>query len=209
MSATMTPRRSIVVFDLGGVLIDWDPRHLYRKLFADDGAMEHFLTEICSHEWNLAQDAGRGWDEAVAELSTRHPDHAPMIAAFRARWPEMLSGPISGTVEILRELRTRGTILYALTNWSHETFPIAEAMPEYDFLGWFVGIVVSGREQLVKPDPRIYAVLLDRYDLNPADLVYIDDNPKNAAAATALGMRGIHFATPEALRSELVGLGLL
>jgi 2-haloacid dehalogenase len=196
------------VFDLGGVLIDWDPRHLYRKLFPDDeAAMERFLSGICTPAWNLEQDAGRSWAEALAMLKARHPEQADMIDAFHLRWPEMLAGPIAGTVDILAELRAAGTRLYALTNWSHETFPIALEL--YDFLGWFEGIVVSGQERMIKPDPRLYQVLLDRYALRPEDIVYIDDNPANAEAATRLGMHGLHFTGPAALRADLAALGLL
>ncbi|MGA9865576.1 MAG: HAD family phosphatase [Acetobacteraceae bacterium] len=195
------------MFDLGGVLIDWNPRHLYRKLFdGDDDAMERFLTDVCSNSWNLRQDAGRGWAEAIAELSARHPAHAPLIEAFRTRWAEMLAGPIEGTVAILRELRNAGTPLYALTNWSHETFPIARE--RYEFLSWFDAIVVSGAERLVKPDPAIFTLLMERHGLRAEQLVFVDDNPRNADAATALGMHGIHFVSPAGLRADLAKLGL-
>jgi 2-haloacid dehalogenase len=201
-------RRTTVVFDLGGVLVDWDPRHLYRKLFPDDAAgMERFLAEVCTSEWNLQQDAGRSWAEAVTLLKGKHPDQATLIDAFHQRWPEMLAGPIEGTVAILRELRDIGTPLYALTNWSHETFPIA--LKRFEFLDWFRGIVVSGQEKLVKPDPRIYQLLMERHGLQPEDIAYVDDNLRNAEAATALGMHGIHFIGPTALRKELTLLGLL
>jgi 2-haloacid dehalogenase len=202
---SISSRRSTVVFDLGGVLIDWDPRHLYRKLFADTAAMEDFLATVCTAEWNLQQDAGRSWAEATAALKAQHPGQAAMIDAFHARWPEMMAGSIDGTVAILRSLHAAGTPLYALTNWSAETFPFA--LERFDFLGWFRGIVVSGHEKLVKPDPQIYRVLLERHGLHAPDIVYIDDNPHNAAAATALGMHGIHFTQPTALRRELAGLG--
>jgi 2-haloacid dehalogenase len=200
-------QRTIVVFDLGGVLIDWDPRHLYRKLINDEAAMEHFLAEVCSPAWNLEQDRGRPWKDAIELLVRLHPIHANLIAAFHERWPEMLGGPIPGSVGILRELRARATPLYALTNWSDETFHHAENI--YDFLGWFHGIVVSGREKIVKPDPAIYRLLCRRFALDPATLVYIDDNPNNVAAASELGMHGIHFTAPPALRGELASLGLL
>jgi 2-haloacid dehalogenase len=201
-------RRSIVAFDLGGVLIDWNPRHLYRKLFpGDDAGMERFLAEVCTSEWNLQQDAGRSWQEATALLREAHPDRAALIDAFHQRWPEMIVGAIAGTVEILRELKRNHTPLYALTNWSDETFPVAAE--RFDFMDWFAGVVVSGREKLIKPDPRIYRLLMARYGLRADDMVYIDDNAGNAEAATALGMHGIHFVGPEALRQELTALGLL
>lgn len=200
--------RTTVVFDLGGVLIDWDPRHLYRKLFADDeAAMERFLSEICTSEWNLQQDAGRSWAEATALLKAEHPAHAGLIDAFHQRWPEMMAGEIEGTVAILHELKEAGTPLYALTNWSHETFPAA--LERFAFLSWFQGIVVSGQERLVKPDPQIYLLLVTRHGLRPEEIVYIDDNPHNAAVATSLGMHGIHFTGAAPLRRELAALGLL
>lgn len=203
----MDTKPSGVVFDLGGVLIDWDPRHLYRKLIPDQAEMERFLTEVCSPAWNLEQDRGRSWAEACALLRARHPAHGALIDAFRSRWPEMLAGPIEGSVDILRELKDARTRLFGLTNWSHETFPIAVEL--YDFLGWFETIVVSGKEGLVKPDARIYHLLTERSGLDPTTLVYIDDNPANAAAATALGMHGVHFTSPSALRRELTSLGIL
>jgi 2-haloacid dehalogenase len=204
----MTGRRTTAVFDLGGVLIDWDPRHLYRKLFhGDDAAMERFLAEICTVEWNAEQDAGRSWSEATALLKAEHPQHAALIDAFHQRWPETMAGAIDGSVDILRKLKDSGVPLYALTNFSHETFPVA--LDRFEFLGWFRGIVVSGQERMVKPDPRIYNLLVSRHGLDPADIVYIDDNPSNAAAATALGMHGITFTTQAALAAELSAIGLL
>jgi 2-haloacid dehalogenase len=199
--------RTTVIFDLGGVLIDWDPRHLYRKLISDETEMERFLTEVCSPAWNLEQDRGRPWNEATELLIRQHPTDAALIEAFRERWPEMLGDPIQGTVDILRELRDRSTPLYALTNWSDATFHHAESL--YDFLGWFHGIVVSGREKIVKPDPAIYRVLCKRYALESGALVYIDDNPNNTAAASELGMHGIHFTDPPTLRRELAALGFV
>lgn len=198
--------RTTVVFDLGGVLFDWNPRHLYRKLFAEDeAAMERFLAEVCTSDWNLQQDAGRYWAEAIAELSGRYPEHAPLIEVFRSRWPEMLKGQIDGSVAILQELKDAGTALYALTNWSHETFPIA--LERFPFLSWFNGILVSGAERLIKPDPRIFSLLTERYGLRADELVFVDDNLGNAEAATALGWHGIHFVSPGALRAELAALG--
>lgn len=207
-SAPPSPLRSIVVFDLGGVLIDWNPRHLYRKLFAgDDSAMEHFLTHVCTQDWNECQDAGRSFAEAAALLKADHPEKAHLIDAFGERFDEMMSGAIDGSVEILGELRARGVKLYGLTNWSAETYPLA--FRRFEFLRWFGGILVSGEVGVIKPDPRIYRLLFERFAIAPAQAVYIDDNPRNAAAATALGMQGIHFSDPLSLRRELTGLGLL
>jgi 2-haloacid dehalogenase len=147
-------RFDTVVFDLGGVLIDWNPRHLYRRLFDDEAAMERFLAEVCTQQWNEQQDAGRSWGEAVATLSARYPQHAGLIQAYRARWEEMLGGPMAPSVAVLDELRGRSLRLYALTHWSHETIPVA--WERYDFLHWFAGVMVSGEERLTKPDPAIF-----------------------------------------------------
>jgi 2-haloacid dehalogenase len=200
--------RDVVIFDLGGVLIEWDPRHLYRKLFAgDDAAMEHFLATVCTHDWNSDQDAGRSFAEGARLLTAQHPDKAELIDAYGARFDEMMPGPIAGTVAILAELRERGTPLYALTNFSAETYPPTFA--RFDFLKWFRGVVVSGEVKAIKPNPEIFRVLLDTYAIDPRRAVFIDDVPANAAAATALGIHGIPFTKPETLRTELVGLGLL
>ena len=202
------PGRSIVVFDLGGVLIDWDPRHLYRKLFAgDEAAMEHFLATVCTHEWHRHHDAGRSLAEGVRTLKDLHPDKAELIDAFGTRQGEMLAGSIAGAVEILKELRDRDVPLYALSNWPAETFPLARQ--RFDFLGWFRGILVSGEIGAIKPEPRIYEVLLERFAIDPLSAVFIDDVAVNAAAARAFGIHAIHFTTPAALRAELVALGLL
>ena len=150
----MTAQRSVVVFDLGGVLIDWNPRHLYRKLFQDEAEMEDFLANICTAEWNLQQDAGRSFAEACAALELKYPDKAGMIDAWFARFDEMMAGPISGTVDILAELRECEVQLYALSNWSAETFPFAQR--RFEFLKWFRAIFLSAEVRLVKPDPRIF-----------------------------------------------------
>jgi 2-haloacid dehalogenase len=197
-----------VVFDLGGVLIDWNPRYLYRKLFAgDDAAMEHFLTHVCNNAWNLAQDGGRTWADATELLSAKHPEQRPLISAYRERWDEMLNGPIQGTLDVLAELKEKGVPIYALTNWSAETFPIAKE--RYEFLGWFRDILVSGEEKLIKPDRRIYELLLSRNGLTAAESIFIDDALHNVAGAQAAGMAALHFQTPEKLRSDLAVLGLL
>jgi 2-haloacid dehalogenase len=202
------PFRNIVVFDLGGVLVDWDPRHLYRKLFRnDETAMEHFLASVCTDEWNRAQDAGRSFVEGARLLKRQHPDKAELIDAYGARFDEMIAGPIAGTVEILAELRDRGTPLYGLTNWSAETYPLA--LKRFEFLSWFRGILVSGEVGAIKPDPRIYGLMLARFATDPRNAVYIDDKAANAEAARRFGMHGIHFTTPDALRRELVRLGVL
>jgi 2-haloacid dehalogenase len=207
MLAAPAPQRSVVVFDLGGVLIDWNPRHLYRKLFADDAAMEEFLSTVCTQAWNERQDAGRTFAEATALLREQHPHHAELIEAYGARFDEMMKGPIEGSVAILETLHRRGVPLYALSNWSRETFPLAER--RFEFLRRFRGVVISGHEGVIKPDPRIFRILLERHRIAPEGAVYIDDNPRNAEAARALGIHGIHFTHPDKLRRELEGLRLL
>jgi 2-haloacid dehalogenase len=200
--------RRIVVFDLGGVLLQWNPRFLYRKLFpGDEQAMENFLATVCTQEWNERQDAGRPFAAAIGELVAKHADKAHLIEAFRTRFDEMIPAAIDGTVEILLELSRAGVPLYALTNFSAETFPAQR--DRFAFLSAFDGIVVSGEEGVIKPDPRIFRILLERYAVVPAHAVFVDDNAANAAAATALGMHGIHFRSPRQLRDELVALSLL
>ena len=202
------PGRSVVVFDVGGVLIDWDPRHLYRKLFSgDEPAMEHFLASVCTHEWNRCQDAGRSFAEGARLLKLQHPDQAELIDAYGARFDEMMPGPLAGAVEILAELRERGTPLYLLSNFSAETFP--PALERFDFLGWFRGMVISGEVGVIKPDPRIFKILLTRFAIDPHSAIYIDDVAANAEAARPFGIHAIHFTTPGALREELVRLALL
>ena len=199
---------SAVVFDLGGVLIDWDPRHLYRKVFVgDEAAMEAFLATVCTPEWNAQQDAGRPWAEAVASLVREFPAERERIVAFHERWPETLGGPIEGTVAILGELRAHGMPIYALSNWSAETFPVARA--RYPFLGLFDGIVISGEERLAKPDSRLFRILFERFQLNPRSTIFVDDGEPNIAVAAELGMLSLRFMGPAALRADLRTLGLL
>jgi 2-haloacid dehalogenase len=200
--------RSVAVFDLGGVLIDWNPRYLYRKLFnGDDAAMEHFLANICTSQWNVQQDAGRTLAEGCAVLKRHHPGHAQFIDAWRERYQEMLGGPIQGTVDLLADLRSRGVPIYALSNWSAETYPAAQK--RFDFLEWFDGIVLSGKVRLIKPDPRIYRLFCETHGVDPGQAVYIDDLQPNVDAAAALGMHGIRFTDPAALRGELTKVGLI
>jgi 2-haloacid dehalogenase len=196
-----------VVFDLGGVLIDWDPRYLFRKLLADEAAVEEFLATVCTPEWNAEQDRGRPFAEAVAELVERHPAHAAAITAYHERWPEMLGGDVPGTVALLAELRAAGVPLYALTNWSAETFGFARE--RFEFLSWFDGVVVSGEERMAKPEPGIFQLLLDRFGLAPSATVFVDDAPGNVAAARRLGVDAVQFQGPDRLRQDLRMRGLL
>jgi 2-haloacid dehalogenase len=206
--ASATGPIEAVVFDLGGVLIDWNPRHLYRSLFPDDEAgMERFLDEVCSPAWNASQDAGRSWSEAIELLAAEHPEQRDLIVAYRERWGEMLAGPIQDTVEVLGELVAEGLPVYALSNWSAETFPIARQ--RFEFLSWFRAVVVSGEVRLVKPDVAIFRHLLDTFRLRPSATVFVDDSAANVAAAQGLGMIGIPFTNAADLRGDLRALGVL
>ncbi len=181
-----------VVFDFGGVLIDWNQRYLYRKVFASEEEMEWFLANVCTSEWNARQDAGRPFAEGIAEAKAQYPQYSEQIEMFWSRWIEMVGGEIQENTDWLRRLKAEGYGIYGLTNWSAETLP--QVMESYDFFSLFDGIVVSGEEHLLKPDPRIYRVLLNRYHLNPAECLFVDDNPQNVAAAKHIGMWGLTFA---------------
>jgi 2-haloacid dehalogenase len=197
-----------VVFDLGGVLIDWNPRYVFRSLFGgDEAGMERFLEQVCSPAWNLELDAGRPWREAVDALIRQYPGRHDMITAYDERWAEMLGGPIQGTVEVLAELRAAGIRLAAITNWSAEKFPIARA--RYDFLDWFEVIVVSGDVGICKPRERIYRILLERTGLRPGSTAYVDDLPINVATAARIGFVPVPFEDPIRLRRDLATLGAL
>lgn len=197
-----------VIFDLGGVLIDWNPRHLYRKLFEEEEKMEYFLEHICTGAWNEQQDAGYPLAQATEERVRAFPEHESAIRAFYGRWPEMLGGPISHAVELLEQIHQAQTHqLFALTNWSHETWH--HAWGRYGFLRLFEGILVSGQEGLKKPDPKIYERLLSKYGIEPKRALFIDDSHRNAKAARALGIRSIHFTNPTALRVALQHYGII
>jgi len=196
-----------IVFDIGNVLIQWEPRALYRKIFATEDEVDWFLTHVCPPSWNLEQDRGRSFADAVVEAQARHPQHADAIAAYHLRWQETILGSIGGTVAILEDLHEAGVPLYAITNWNQEKF--RETRGRFAFLQRFRDIVVSGDERLVKPDAAIYRVLLDRNGLAAGDCLFIDDSPKNVTGAEAVGMKAHHFTTPEALRADLVRHGVL
>jgi 2-haloacid dehalogenase len=197
-----------VIFDLGGVLIDWNPSYVFDRMFDNEEMKRHFFEKICTSDWNEMQDAGRSLKEATEELVKKHPDWKEYIESYYGRWEEMLGGPIQGTVAIFRELKESGKYkLYALTNWSAELFPIA--LERYEFLHWFDGRVVSGEEKMRKPFPEFYQLLLDRFGLKPAQTVFIDDNLRNAQAAAVMGLKTIRFQSPEQLREDLVKLGIL
>jgi len=201
------PAPTHVVFDLGGVLIDWNPRHLYRDLIGDESEREHFLTHVVGQEWNREQDSGRPIAEANAWLIARHPDKRALIEAYYERFDTMIGDAIHGSVAVLEELHTRGTPLYVLSNWSAETFHHAER--RFAFLERFDGMLISGREGLRKPDPAIFHLLAQRFALKPERTVFIDDHAPNIESAGSLGFQTHHFNKPEKLRTDLVDLGLL
>jgi 2-haloacid dehalogenase len=197
-----------VIFDLGAVLIDWNQRYLYRKIFNTEEEMEWFLAHVCTSEWNEEQDGGRPFAEAVKIQTQLFPQFEKEIEAFWKRWPEMLAGQIDGTVKLFEKLKQSDHLkFYALTNWSAETFPIA--LERFEFFKWFDGIVVSGEEKTRKPFPEFYHRLLDRYQVNPAEALFIDDNIKNVEAAKMLGINSIHFISSTQLETNLKAINLL
>ncbi|MBS1210343.1 MAG: family hydrolase [Proteobacteria bacterium] len=195
-----------VIFDLGNVLIPWEPRWLFRKLIADEAQIEHFLQEVDFNAWNAAHDKGQPFAVGIATHGARHPQHQHLLQAYFERWEETVAAPFEESVSLLHELKAAGLRVLALTNFSAETFPRAQRL--YDFLHEFEGVVVSGEEGLIKPDPAIYELLFTRYGVTPAHAVFIDDSAANVATARQLGMHAIHFTAPEHLRDDLRALGL-
>ena len=197
-----------IIFDLGGVLIDWNPAYVFDKLIEDKEKRRQFFAEICTSEWNEEQDAGRSLKEATQLLVDQYPEWQEYIEAYYGRWEEMLGGAIPETVEIFRELKESGRYrLYALTNWSAELFPVA--LNRYDFLHWFDGRLVSGEEKTRKPFPEIYQLILDRFGINKEEALFIDDNKRNVEAAAAFGIPTIRFESPGQLKTELVRRSIL
>lgn len=204
----MSDAITTVVFDIGNVLIEWNPEHLYRRLIPDEEERRTFLETVCTPDWNLQQDMGRPWAEAIEMLSGLHPDKAELIAAYSDRWHDMVPGEIQGTPDILAELKEVGIPLYAITNFSTEKF--TEAQTRFPFLTTsFLDIVVSGEEKLIKPDPQIYKVLFERNGLDAKTCLFIDDSFKNVEGAREVGMTAHHFSHADGLRKELIDLGLL
>lgn len=180
-----------IIFDFGGVLLDWNPRYLYKSYFNNDEEMEHFLADICNGEWNIKQDAGRPFAEAVKELQAKFPDYAEAIQMYDDDWEKMLKCELPESIDLLKKLKSMGYGIYGLTNWSAEK--IGYAFANYSFFSLFDGIVVSGVEKVVKPDRKIYEILLERYSLKPGECVFIDDNQDNVDIAKVLGINAIRF----------------
>jgi 2-haloacid dehalogenase len=196
-----------VVFDIGGVLLDWNPRYLYRQLFDDEQEMERFLAEICTLEWHGAHDRGRPFEDSCAELAALHPEYAEMIYAWGRRSEEMVAGPIEEMVEILGRLKAAGVPCFALTNMEAETFPLR--VKRYPFFSWFDGAVVSGFEGVVKPEREIFERLLERFELRAESTLFVDDSPQNVRAARELGIQAVLFESPAAFEQLLCDAGLL
>lgn len=198
-----------IIFDLGGVLIDWNPDYVFDKVFeGDEEKKKYFFENICTSDWNEMQDAGRSLKEATETLVAKHPDWKEHIEAYYGRWDEMLGGPIHDTVDIFRQLKEKKQYkMYALTNWSAELFPIA--LQRYEFLHWFDGRVVSGEEKMRKPFPEFYQLILNRFRLTPEETLFIDDNLRNIKAAEEIGLRCIVFQSPQQLKEELISQGIL
>ena len=190
-----------IVFDFGGVLVDWNPHHLYDKYFGSREKAEWFLNNICLYSWNLQMDGGKPFAEGVAELQAEHPEWSEAIAIYHTRWIEMMNGEIEGMASVIRRLKAAGYGVYGLTNWSAETFPMTR--DTYPIFQEFDGIVVSGEEHLLKPDAAIYKCLLERYDLQAEESLFVDDNADNVAGARNVGMKAIQFTSAEELEREL------
>lgn len=196
-----------VVFDIGGVLLDWNPRHLYRKLFDDEEEMERFLNEVCTLEWHDSHDRGKPFEVSCAELAAKHPVYAEQIHAWGLRSEEMIGGPIPEVVELLRELKDAGVTCYALTNMEAETYP--QRVERFEFMRWFDGAVVSGFERVAKPDVEIFELLLERFGLDPGRTLLVDDSARNVRAAQTVGIQTVEFSSAEELRVLLEEAGLL
>ncbi|PWK28647.1 2-haloacid dehalogenase [Arcicella aurantiaca] len=200
----MANQINTIIFDLGGVLIDWNPLYVFNDLIPDAERRKEFFDNICTMHWNEQQDAGTPIAQATEERIALFPAWENEIRAYYGRWVEMLGDANHGTVEILKSLIDSPDYrVYALTNWSAETFPIAKSMERFQFLHWFEGILVSGEEFLLKPQPEIYEAILERYDIDRHKAVFIDDNYKNVVGSEAVGLKAIHFTTPEKLAEEL------
>ena len=197
-----------IIFDLGGVLVDWDPKYVYREVFnGDEEKVDWFLNTICTSDWNVEQDAGRTFKEATDFLVNKHPEYEDWIRIYYDRWEDMLLGQIDETVALLEKIKKQGSHqLYALTNWSAEAFPVA--LQRFDFLQHFEGIVVSGEEKTRKPFSKIYEIILDRYQLKAPSCVFIDDNLENVRGAETVGIKAIHFKNSQQLTAELNLLGV-
>ena len=195
-----------VVFDLGGVLIDWDPRYVYRPLFDDPADMEEFLGSVCTADWHRAHDLGADIAQSCEQLARRYPEHRDMIMVWAERGEQMAAGQFDDTVQVLGDVKAAGVRCYALSNMEPDAFRVRQA--RFPFMDWFDAYVISGLEGVAKPDRRIFEILLRRHGLRPQACVFIDDQARNVAAARELGLVGLHFSSAARLRQDLSGLGL-
>lgn len=197
-----------IIFDFGGVLIDWNPLHLYNRYFLGDEAKARwFIDNICTMEWNVQMDAGKPFADGIRELTDLHPEWADAIAAYRARWQEMIGGPIPGMTDVVHQLKDAGYHVFGLSNWSWET--LSTIIDDYPVIKELEGVVISGLEYVIKPQPEIYRLLLERYRLKADECVFIDDNLANVQGAEAVGMHGLLFAGPEMLKEEFKKLHIM
>ncbi|MBO4589801.1 MAG: HAD family phosphatase [Bacteroidaceae bacterium] len=190
-----------IVFDFGGVLIDWNPLYLYNNYFGNEEQARWFIENICTMEWNVQMDAGKPFAQGIAELTAKHPEWAYAIAAYRSRWGEMIGGPIPGMLRQVRRLKQAGYHVWGLSNWNWDTFSTIK--DDFPAVAELEGIVVSGLEHVIKPQPAIYNILLERFKLRPEECVFVDDNPANVEGARAVGMYGLQFADAEQMEQEL------
>jgi len=195
-----------VVFDFGGVLLDWDPRHLYRKVIAEPAELEHFVNEVCPHSWHLQHDRGVPFAETLPVRQAAFPEHAELIGLWGSRYAEMIGGEVPGSAAVVDELRALGVRLLGLSNLPAEVWPSLRAA--WPIVADFEGVVVSGEEGVVKPDAAIFDLLVDRFGLDPARTVFVDDVPANVAGGQARGLHAIHFTDAARLRTDLRDLGL-
>ncbi len=197
----------VVIFDFGGVLVDWSPHNLYRRYFEQPHDIDRFLAEINFAEWNAQQDKGHPFAQAVAEHSNKFPQHAELIKAYHERWEDSIVGAIDGTVNILRQVKQRGYLVYGLSNWSAETFPLVK--DRFKFFELFDDIVLSGDVKMIKPEPEIFHLLLKKIGRPAQDCLFIDDSLANIKVANEIGFKTIHFKSPEQLEDDLKQLEIL
>ena len=206
----MPNKINTIIFDLGGVLIDWNPLYVFTDLISDAERRTYFFEEVCPTHWNEQQDAGNLIALATEERIALFPEWEHEIRAYYGRWVEMLGEANHGTVEILKTLiESPDYKVYALTNWSAETFPIAKSMERFQFLHWFEGTLVSGEEMMIKPQPEIFELILNRYNIDRTKAIFIDDNIKNVHASNTVGLQAIHFQSSEQLAEELKIRGVI
>lgn len=206
----MSKKIKTIIFDLGGVLIDWNPLYVFNNLIPDEERRNYFFENVCTSHWNEQQDGGVLIERATNERIALFPEWESEIRAYYGRWVEMLGEPLHGTVEILKTLiESPDYQVYALTNWSAETFPVAKSLERFQFLHWFEGVLVSGEEMMIKPQPEIFELILSRFDIDRNQAIFIDDNIRNVHASNAVGLPAIHFQSAEQLAKELKQLSII